>query len=116
MIGDRHNSNTELIAQVRAVPYAAFGSMASNASPVFSSLPSTGCPLPPPPPHQHTLTHCPQGVANIASAAFGGLPATGALARTAANIRSGGRTPIAGMVHAATILAVMVVRGGGVAD
>ena len=44
------------------------------------------------------------GVANIASAAFGGLPATGAIARTATNVRAGGRTPVAGMVHAIAIL------------
>ena len=45
-----------------------------------------------------------QGIANVASALFGGLPATGAIARTATNIRSGGRTPIAGMMHAAFLL------------
>ena len=45
-----------------------------------------------------------QGVANIASAMFGGLPATGAIARTAANVRSGGRTPVAGILHAAFVL------------
>ena len=45
-----------------------------------------------------------QGVANIGSALFGGLPATGALARTAANVKSGGRTPFAGMFHAAFLL------------
>ena len=50
-----------------------------------------------------------QGVANIASALFGGLPATGAIARTAANIKNGGRTPIAGMVHAVTLLIIMLV-------
>lgn len=50
-----------------------------------------------------------QGVANIASALFGGLPATGAIARTAANIKNGGRTPIAGMVHAIVLLIVMLV-------
>ncbi len=48
-----------------------------------------------------------QGVANIASAAFGGLPATGAIARTATNVRSGGRSPIAGMSHALFLLAAM---------
>ncbi len=63
MIEDKHDSNTELIAQ---------------------------------------------GVANIGSAFFGGLPATGALARTAANVRSGGRTPVAGIIHALTILAVVL--------
>jgi sulfate permease, SulP family len=49
-----------------------------------------------------------QGVANIASPLFGGLPATGALARTATNIRSGARTPIAGIVHAITLLVIVL--------
>jgi SulP family sulfate permease len=49
-----------------------------------------------------------QGVANIVSPLFGGLPATGALARTATNIRSGARTPMAGMIHALTLLAILV--------
>lgn len=64
MIGSRHNSNMELIAQ---------------------------------------------GAGNICSALFGGIPATGAIARTAANIKNGGRTPIAGMVHAVVLLAVLLV-------
>jgi sulfate permease, SulP family len=63
MSGDRHNPNTELIAQ---------------------------------------------GVANIVSPLFGGLPATGAIARTATNIRSGAKTPLAGMVHAFTLLAILL--------
>jgi sulfate permease, SulP family len=63
MSGDRHNPNTELLAQ---------------------------------------------GVANIASPIFGGLPATGAIARTATNIRSGARTPVAGMVHALVLLIILV--------
>lgn len=50
-----------------------------------------------------------QGVANIASPVFGGIPATGAIARTATNIRSGARSPVAGMVHAATVLLVLLV-------
>lgn len=50
-----------------------------------------------------------QGWANIASALFGGMPATGAIARTATNVRAGGRTPVAGLVHAVTILGVMIV-------
>jgi SulP family sulfate permease len=50
-----------------------------------------------------------QGFANIGSALFGGLPATGAIARTATNVRAGGKTPVAGIVHALTILAVMLV-------
>ena len=49
-----------------------------------------------------------QGAANIASPLFGGLPATGAIARTAANVRAGGRTPVAGMVHALAILVFVV--------
>ncbi len=49
-----------------------------------------------------------QGVANIVSVLFGGIPATGAIARTATNVKAGGRTPLAGMVHAATILAIML--------
>lgn len=66
MIGSRHRSNTELIAQ---------------------------------------------GVANVAAPVFGGIPATGAIARTAANVQSGGRTPIAGVVHAATLLAIVLAAG-----
>jgi SulP family sulfate permease len=64
MIGDRHKSNAEVLAQ---------------------------------------------GAANIGSALFGGLPATGAIARTATNVRAGGKTPVAGLVHALTILLVMLV-------
>ncbi len=64
MIGDRHDSNTELIAQ---------------------------------------------GIANIASPLFGGIPATGAIARTATNIRSGARTPVAGIIHAFTLLVILLV-------
>ena len=50
-----------------------------------------------------------QGLGNVASALFGGIPATGAIARTAANVKNGGRTPIAGMVHALVLLLVLVV-------
>lgn len=50
-----------------------------------------------------------QGAANIGSSLFGGMPATGAIARTATNIRAGGKTPVAGLVHALTILIVMMV-------
>jgi len=50
-----------------------------------------------------------QGIANIGSAFFGGLPATGAIARTATNIKAGGKTPVAGIVHALVILVVMLV-------
>jgi len=64
MIGDRHNSNTELIAQ---------------------------------------------GMGNICSGLFGGIPATGAIARTAANVKNGGRSPISGMVHAVVLLLFLIV-------
>ncbi len=53
-----------------------------------------------------------QGVANIVSPLFGGLPATGALARTATNIRSGARSPVSGMVHALTLLGVLMFGAG----
>lgn len=49
-----------------------------------------------------------QGIGNIVSALFGGIPATGAIARTAANVRNGGRSPISGMVHAITLLLIMI--------
>jgi SulP family sulfate permease len=49
-----------------------------------------------------------QGIANIVSPLFGGLPATGAIARTATNIRSGARTPVSGMIHALTLLVILV--------
>ncbi len=52
-----------------------------------------------------------QGIANILSPLFGGLPATGAIARTATNINNGGRTPVAGMVHAVVLLLIMVFFG-----
>ena len=64
MIGDKHNSNAELIAQ---------------------------------------------GLANMGSSLFGGIPATGAIARTAANVKNGGRTPISGIVHSITLLLIMLV-------
>ena len=63
MVGDKHHSNTELIAQ---------------------------------------------GIGNIASGLFGGIPATGAIARTAANVKNGGRTPVAGMVHAVVLMLILV--------
>ncbi len=49
-----------------------------------------------------------QGVANVVSPMFGGLPATGAIARTATNIRAGAKTPVAGMIHALTLLAILL--------
>ncbi len=66
MIGTKHDSNTELIAQ---------------------------------------------GIANIASPLFGGIPATGAIARTATNIKNGGKTPVAGIIHAITLLIILLFAG-----
>ena len=59
--------------------------------------------------HRSDMELVAQGAGNIASALFGGIPATGAIARTAANIKNGGRTPIAGMVHSVTLIIVLVV-------
>lgn len=59
--------------------------------------------------HRSNMELVAQGTANIASGLFGGIPATGAIARTAANVKNGGRTPIAGMVHAVTLLLIMLV-------
>ena len=59
--------------------------------------------------HRSDMELVAQGAGNIASALFGGIPATGAIARTAANIKNGGRTPIAGMVHSVTLITVLVV-------
>jgi SulP family sulfate permease len=58
--------------------------------------------------HRSNMELVAQGLANIASAAVGGLPATGAIARTATNIRSGARSPVAGMLHAAFLLLFML--------
>ena len=59
--------------------------------------------------HRSDMELVAQGAGNIASALFGGIPATGAIARTAANIKNGGRTPIAGIVHSITMVIVLVV-------
>ena len=59
--------------------------------------------------HNSNMELIAQGIANIVSTLFGGIPATGAIARTAANIKNGGRTPIAGMVHAVMILLIMII-------
>jgi SulP family sulfate permease len=59
--------------------------------------------------HDSNMELIAQGVANVVSPIVGGLPATGAIARTATNIRSGARTPVAGVVHAATLLVILLV-------
>lgn len=59
--------------------------------------------------HRSNMELIAQGIANIMSGFFGGIPATGAIARTVANIKNGGRTPVAGLVHALTLLFILVV-------
>lgn len=59
--------------------------------------------------HRSNMELIAQGAGNITSALFGGIPATGAIARTAANVKNGGRTPIAGMVHSVTLLLILAV-------
>jgi SulP family sulfate permease len=61
--------------------------------------------------HRSNMELVAQGMANIASPLFGGIPATGAIARTATNVKNGGRTPIAGMTHAATLLLITLFFG-----
>ncbi|GAA0776378.1 SulP family inorganic anion transporter [Clostridium subterminale] len=58
--------------------------------------------------HDSNMELIAQGIGNIGSALFGGIPATGAIARTAANVKNGGRSPISGMVHAITLLLIML--------
>lgn len=61
--------------------------------------------------HRSNMELVAQGTANIVSSIFGGIPATGAIARTATNVKNGGRTPIAGIVHAITLLLIMLFIG-----
>lgn len=61
--------------------------------------------------HRSNMELVAQGVANVVSPLFGGMPAAGAIARTATNVKSGARTPVSGIVHALTLLAIMAVFG-----
>ncbi|MDP2884327.1 MAG: SulP family inorganic anion transporter [Ignavibacteria bacterium] len=61
--------------------------------------------------HRSNMELIAQGAANILSPIFGGIPATGAIARTATNVKNGGRTPVAGIVHAATLFLIMIFFG-----
>ncbi len=61
--------------------------------------------------HKSNIELVGQGVANIVCPLFGGIPATGAIARTATNIKNGGRTPIAGMLHAGVLMVILIVAG-----
>lgn len=62
--------------------------------------------------HRSNMELIAQGAGNIASVLFGGIPATGAIARTATNIKSGGRTPVAGMIHALILVLILLFFGG----
>ena len=84
-----------------AVTVAMLGAIESLMSAVVSDRMSGGK-------HNPNVELVAQGVANIFSPLFGGLPATGAIARTATNIRSGAKTPVAGMIHALTLLAIVL--------
>ena len=83
MIGDKHDSNTELIAQ----------GAANIITPLFGGIPATGAIA---------------RTANIITPLFGGIPATGAIARTMANINNGGKSPVAGMIHAVVLLLILL--------
>jgi SulP family sulfate permease len=84
-----------------AVTVAMLGAIESLMSAVVSDRMSGGK-------HNPNVELVAQGVANVFSPLFGGLPATGAIARTATNIRSGAKTPVAGLVHALTLLAIVL--------
>jgi SulP family sulfate permease len=84
-----------------AITVAMLGAIESLMSAVVSDRMSGGK-------HNPNVELAGQGVANILSPLFGGLPATGAIARTATNIRSGAKTPVAGMIHALTLLAIVL--------
>jgi sulfate permease, SulP family len=84
-----------------AITVAMLGAIESLMSAVVSDRMSGGK-------HNPNVELVGQGVANILSPLFGGLPATGAIARTATNIRAGAKTPVAGMIHALTLLAIVV--------
>src|SRR5262249_29447929 len=84
-----------------AITVAMLGAIESLMSAVVSDRMSGGK-------HDPNVELVGQGVANIVSPLFGGIPATGAIARTATNIRSGAKTPLAGMIHAITLLCVLL--------
>src|SRR5579864_3326062 len=90
-----------LVLGTAAVTVAMLGAIESLMSAVVSDRMSNDH-------HNPNVELMAQGVANIASPMFGGLPATGAIARTATNIRSGAQSPIAGMIHAVTLLCVLL--------
>src|SRR5205807_10643404 len=66
--------------------------------------------------HRSNMELVGQGIANVVTPLFGGIPATGAIARTATNVKNGGRTPVAGMIHAFTLLVITVAAGRWVSN
>ena len=97
------NINFEIIKALfpAAIAIALLGSIESLLSAVVSDSMIGGK-------HRSNMELIAQGAANLASALFGGIPATGAIARTATNVKNGGRTPIGGIVHALVLLAIML--------
>jgi len=97
------NFNYEIIKSLiqPAFAIAILGSIESLLSAVVSDSMIGGK-------HRSNMELIGQGFANIASSLFGGIPATGAIARTATNVKNGGRTPIAGVIHALVLLAIML--------
>jgi len=89
---------------VPAITIALLGSIESLLSAVVSDGMIGGK-------HRSNTELIAQGIANIVTPFFGGIPATGAIARTATNVKNGGRTPIAGMIHAVTLLLIMLFLG-----
>jgi SulP family sulfate permease len=100
-----HLSFTEMTALVQpAIAIALLGAVESLLSAVVADgMIGTR--------HKSNLELVAQGIANIASPLFGGIPATGAIARTATNVKNGGRTPVAGMMHAITLLLITLFFG-----
>lgn len=97
------NANLETVKMLfpSAVTIALLGSIESLLSAVVADGMTGGK-------HRSNTELIAQGMANIASGLFGGIPATGAIARTAANIKNGGKTPVAGITHALTLLLILV--------
>jgi SulP family sulfate permease len=100
-----HVSYTDAIRLVRpAFTIALLGAIESLLSAVVSDGMIGGQ-------HRSNMELVAQGIANVVTPLFGGIPATGAIARTATNIKNGGRTPVAGMMHAVTVLLITLFFG-----
>ncbi|MCP5270871.1 MAG: STAS domain-containing protein [Burkholderiaceae bacterium] len=95
-----------LTVQQLLVPTVTIALLGAIESLLCARVADTMADIPKHDPNQELMA---QGVANLAAPLWGGIPATGTIARTVTNVRAGGRTPVAGMVHAATLLTVMLV-------